>query len=176
MRPLLFPVFVFFSRSQVSAVRYLLTFIENTTAGRASVWRWSAVKRWVWKRCELWMKMQQQKAAKQTEKQQREIFFSRAKIRACGGGRYGRADMIQRGQRDVRCFLKKWTFNDPLGIQSDRQQRTRRDAAALIRRGRSNSQVSCSWRHGVSGHLICFLWPFSTPSASPTRSSGQEIS
>lgn len=29
------------------------------------------------------------------------FFFSRSKIRACGGGRCGRADMIQRGQRDV---------------------------------------------------------------------------
>lgn len=28
-------------------------------------------------------------------------FFFKSKIRACGGGRYGRADMIQRGQRDV---------------------------------------------------------------------------
>lgn len=43
------------------------------------------------------------------------FFFFKSKIRACGGGRYGRADMIQRGQRDVRYFLKKWTFNDPLG-------------------------------------------------------------
>lgn len=41
--------------------------------------------------------------------------FFKSKIRACGGGRYGQADMIQRGQHDVRYFLKKWTFNDPLG-------------------------------------------------------------
>lgn len=46
--------------------------------------------------------MQQQKAETKTEKMQREIFFFfKSKIRACGGGRYGRADMIQRGQRDV---------------------------------------------------------------------------
>lgn len=46
---------------------------------------------------------------------ERERCFFKSKIRACGGGWFGRADMIQRGQRDVRFFLKKWTFNDPLG-------------------------------------------------------------
>lgn len=45
----------------------------------------------------------------------RERCFFKSKIRACGGGGFGRADMIQRGQRDVRYFLKKWTFNDRLG-------------------------------------------------------------
>lgn len=46
---------------------------------------------------------------------ERERCFFKSKIRACGGGWFGRADMIQRGQRDVRYFLKKWTFNDRLG-------------------------------------------------------------
>lgn len=90
---------------------------KNTTAGRASVWRWWAVKRWVW--TEMWALEENattESCKTDRKKKQREIFFFfKSKIRACGGGRYGRADMIQRGQRDVRYFLKKWTFNDPLG-------------------------------------------------------------
>lgn len=50
--------------------------------------------------------MQQQKAETKTEKNaERDLFFFfvffKSKIRVCGGGRYGRADMIQRGQHDV---------------------------------------------------------------------------
>lgn len=43
--------------------------------------------------------------------------------------------------------------NEPLmivlGIQSDWQQKTRRDAAVQIIRRRSKSQLSCSWRHSI---------------------------
>lgn len=49
-----------------------------------------------------------------------------------------------------------WGFswrNEPLmilsGIQSDWQQKTRRDAAVQITQRRSKSQLSCSWRHSI---------------------------
>lgn len=125
-----------------------------------------------------WWKLKKQKAETETETMRRYIFFFKSKIRACGGGRYGRADMIQRGQRDVMqgSSWRSEPLMIPLGTESHRQQMMRRDFTVLIRWGRSNSLVSCSQQRGISRHLICFLWPFSTSAASPTLSSGQEIS
>lgn len=60
--------------------------------------------------------------------------------------------------------------NEPLmivlGIQSDWQQKTRRDAAVQIIRRRSKSQLSCSWRH----RIIFYNFPHSF------HPPGQEIS
>lgn len=120
--------------------------------------------------CELWVetKRKMKKRQKKSRERERLFFFSKSKIRACGGGRYGRADMIQRGQRDVM-WGTSWRNEPlmiPLGIQSHGQQRMRRDSTVLIRRGGQTLQSHSAYRHDVSRHLICFLWPFSTPTAS----------
>lgn len=66
---------------------------------------------------------------KQAQKMKAEsrLSVSESKIRACGGGRCGRVDMILSGRRDVRRATRR---NEPLmipsGIQSCRQQRRRR--------------------------------------------------
>ena len=151
---------------------------KNTTAGRASVWRWWAVKRWVW--TEMWALEENattESCKTDRKKKQRDFFFSsRAKLEHVEEEDMAEQIWFRGGSVMWGTSWRNEPLMIPLGIQSDRQQRTRTDAAVLIRRGRSNSQVSCSWRRSVSGHLICFLWPPSTPSASPTPSSGQEIS
>lgn len=107
---------------------------------------------------------QEEKMKAESERELLFFFFFESEIRACGGGRCGRADMIQSGRCDVRRGTRR---NEPLmipsGIQSRRQQRRRRREETRKVKLRGLRGQRCGGRR----HLICFPLAFLQPTHSP---------